>query len=147
MEYELMFLVADNKSHELDRIKKDVKTLVEKAGGKWTGDSFEFERKLAYEIKHNWKGVYVVERFTLPTRDERDTDLEGNETPKDIIGEITRQMNLQKDILRYILVKADELPPLEDFIKQFSKSTKEQKTTLKEKGEKIDEKLEEALNI
>jgi len=147
MEYELMFLVADNKSHELDRIKKDVKTLVEKAGGKWTGDSFEFERKLAYEIKHNWKGIYVVERFTLPTRDERDTDLEGNETPKDIIGEITRQMNLQKDILRYILVKADELPPLEDFIKHFSKTTKEQKTTLKEKGEKIDEKLEEALNI
>ena len=144
MEYELMFLIADKDRSEFDRIKNEVKKLVETAGGEWTGDSVEFERKLAYEIKHNWKGTYFVQRFTLPTKDERTENLGPDELPKDVIGEITRQMNIYKDVLRYIIVNAQDLPPLEDFAKQIKK---DQKTTLKEKGGKIDEKLEEALNI
>ena len=64
-----------------------------------------------------------------------------------MIDKITQQMNLQKNILRYIIVNAKELPPLAHFAKQFSKAQKEEKITLKEQGEKIDEKLEEALNI
>ena len=140
MEYELMFLIADKDRSEFDRIKDEVKKLVETAGGKWTGESVEFERKLAYEIKHNWKGTYFVQRFTLPDADEREED-------SNVIGDITKQMNLQKDILRYIIVNATELPPLESFAKEATKDPREQKTELKEKGEKIDGKLEKALNI
>ncbi len=147
MEYELMFLIADDKKPELDRIKDEVKALVTTAGGEWTGESIEFERKLAYEIKHNWRGTYFVQRFTLPDKDTRLKDLAIDEMPKDVIGEVTRQMNLQKDILRYIIVNAEDLPSLESFAKQFAKEERAGKTTLKEKGEKIDEKLEEALNI
>jgi ribosomal protein S6 len=147
MEYELMFLIADSKKPEFDRIKTEVKALVEKAGGTWTGDSFEFERKLSYEIKHEWKGTYFVQRFTLPDADERSEGLGEDELPANVIGEITRQINLNKDILRYIIVNAEELPPLSDFVKQMEKEQKTPKTALKEKGEKIDEKLEEALNI
>ena len=147
MEYELMFLIADDKKLELDRIKDDVKTLVTTAGGEWTGDSIQFERKLSYYIKHNWKGTYFVQRFTLPDKDTKEEGLAIDEMSKDVIGEITRQMNLQKDILRYIVVTAEGLPTLATFAKQFAKEEKAEKTTLKEKGEKIDEKLEEALNI
>ncbi len=147
MEYELMFLIADDKKPEFDRIKDEVKKLVETAGGTWTGESVEFERKLAYEIKHNWKGTYFVQRFTLPDKDTKEEGLKEGEISKDVIGEVTRQMNLQKDILRYIVVNAQELPSLESFAKQSTKDQKDDKVTLKEKGEKIDEKLEEALNI
>jgi len=140
MEYELMFLIADKDRSEFDRIKGEVKKLVETAGGEWTGDSVEFERKLAYEIKHNWKGTYFVQRFTLPDADERK---EGS----DVVGTVTRQMNLQKDILRYIIVNAAELPSLESFAKEAAKDPREQKTELKEKGEKIDGKLEKALKL
>jgi len=140
MEYELMFLIADNKKLELNRIKNEVKALVETAGGEWTGESVEFDRKLAYEIKHNWKGTYFVQRFTLPDADERKEN-------SDIIGDITRQMNLQKDILRYIVVNATELPSLESFAKEAAKDPRGPKTKLKEAGEKIDGKLEKALNI
>lgn len=140
MEYELMFLIADKDRSELDRIKNEVKELVKTAGGEWTGESVEFDRKLAYEIKHNWKGTYFVQRFTLPGADERE---EGS----DVIGDIIRQMNLQKDILRYIVVNAAKLPSLESFAKEAAKDPRGPKTELKETGEKIDGKLEKALNI
>ncbi|HIP49828.1 MAG TPA: 30S ribosomal protein S6 [Candidatus Pacebacteria bacterium] len=140
MEYELMFLIADKDRSEFDRIKGEVKKLVTTAGGEWTGESVEFERKLAYEIKHNWKGIYFVQRFTLPDADEREED-------SDVVGNITRQMNLQKDILRYIIVNAAELPSLESFAKEATKDPREHKAELKEKGEKIDGKLEKALNL
>ena len=147
MEYELMFLIADKDKPEFDRIKDEVKKLVTTAGGEWTGEAIEFEQKLAYNIKHNWKGTYFVQRFTLPDKDTKEEDLAIDEMPKNVIGEITRQMNLQKDVLRYIVVSAENLPSLSSFAKQFAKEEKAEKTTLKEKGEKIDEKLEEALNI
>jgi len=147
MEYELMFLIADEQKPEFNRIKDEVTALVETAGGTWTGESVEFERKLAYKIKHNWRGTYFVQRFTLPDKDTRDESASDGEMSKNVISEITRQMNLQKDILRYIVVNAKELPSLAHFTKQFAKEEKADKTTLKEKGEKIDEKLEEALNI
>ena len=143
MEYELMFLIAEKDNAEFSRIKDEVKKLVETAGAKWTGESVEFERKLAYEIKHNWKGTYFVQRFTLPDKDTRDED----ENTTDVIDTITKQLNLQKDVLRYIVVDATNLPSLESFAKQASKDPREQKTELKEKGEKIDEKLEEALKL
>lgn len=144
MEYELMFLIAEEKKPDFSRIKDEVRTVVETAGGTWTGDSLEFDRKLAYAIKHNWRGTYFVQRFTLPNKDERN---ENTGAPEDPISEMTRQMNINQDILRYIIVNASELPPLTDFAKQFDKAQKEDKKQLKETGEKIDEKLEEALNI
>ncbi|MEN8252477.1 MAG: 30S ribosomal protein S6 [Patescibacteria group bacterium] len=147
MEYELMFLIAEKDNQNFDKIKEGVKKLVETAGGTWTGESVEFERKLAYEIKHNWRGTYFVQRFTVPNKDEREENLADGETSKNIVGEVTRQMNLRTDILRYIIVNAKELPSLESFAKQGAKEEKDSKKTLKEKGEKIDGKLEEALNI
>jgi len=143
MEYELMFLIAEGDNAEFSRIKDEVTKLVETAGAKWIGESVEFERKLAYDIKHNWKGTYFVQRFTLPDKDTRDED----ETTIDVVDAITKQLNLQKDILRYIVVNAADLPSLESFAKQAAKDPREQKTELKEKGEKIDEKLEEALKL
>lgn len=146
MEYELMFLVGENKQSELEQIKKVVQELVEKAGGKWTGESLEFERKLAYKIKHQWRGNYFVQRFELPGKDDK-KGIEEVEEVKDPIQEITTQMNLQQDILRYILVKSEDLPSLSEFAKKIEGAKKEKKEILKEKGEKIDKKLEEALNI
>jgi ribosomal protein S6 len=146
MEYELMFLVAEDKRPDLDRITQDVRAIVETAGGTWAGESLTFDRKLSYEIKHNWRGIYFVQRFTLPDKDTRDEMNEGDDVT-DPIAEITRQMNLNQELLRYIIVNAAQLPPLTDFAKSFQKAQKEGKKHLKETSEKIDEKLEEALNI
>ncbi len=141
MEYELMFLIADSKKEELAKIKSDIDNIVTKAGGTKKGDNIEFERKLMYEIKHNWRGIYVTSRFTTPNKDEKKED------DKDTVAEITRQLNLHKDLLRYIIVDAKELPPLESFVQTSEKAQMEDKKVLKEKGEKIDGKLEKVLNI
>ncbi len=145
MEYELMFLIAEAKKPEFARIKDEVRAIVTNNGGTWTGDALEFDRKLAYEIKHNWRGTYFVQRFTLPGRDEKEETT--TEEGINVIAEVTRQLNLKQEILRYIIVNAAELPPLADFAKQFDKAQREDKKQLKETSEKIDQKLEEALNI
>lgn len=138
-----MWLVADNKKEELPRLKKEVSDIVTKAGGTVTAETAEFEQKLAYQIKHNWKGIYVVGRFTLKNTDERE---ESGDTT-DAIGEMTRQLNLHKELLRYIIVSAEDLPSLESFSKEVKSAKKEDGKVFKEKGEKIDGKLEKVLNI
>ncbi len=138
-----MFLIAEEKKPDFPRIKDEVQTMVKNAGGTWTGDEYTFDRKLAYEIKHHWRGTYYVGRFTLPTRDEQDE----NEDKVDVIADVTRQLNLNKEILRYIIVSAEDLPPLAETEKLFLKREKEKKKHIKETGEKIDAKLEKALNI
>ena len=143
MEYELMFLIAESKKPELNTITSDIRAIVEGAGGTYTDAALEFDRKLAYKIKHNWRGTYCVQRFTLPDADARDED----STASGAIAKMTRQLNLNKNLLRYIIINAAELPPLADFAKQFDKSQREGKKQLKETSRKIDEKLEEALNI
>ena len=43
MEYELMFLIAEDKKPDFSRIKDEVRATVENAGGTWTGEELEFE--------------------------------------------------------------------------------------------------------
>ncbi len=147
MEYELMYLIADTKKEDLPRIKEEINALIKKAGAKLTADTFEFSQKLAYEIKHCWHGTYIVQRFTLGNKDERETNLTYDELPVDTIQEITRQLNLKKDLLRYIVVNAENLPPLADFKASIERNSKDARKSIKEKGEKIDSKLEKVLKI
>jgi ribosomal protein S6 len=60
---------------------------------------------------------------------------------------MTTQMNLQRNVLRYIIVKTDNLPTLSEFAEKANKVKKERKSVLREKGEKIDQELEKALHI
>ncbi len=143
MEYELMWLVADTKKEDLPRLKKEINDIVTKASGVAVGETIEFEQKLSYQIKHNWKGIYVAQRFTLKSKDERE---ENNDTT-DAVGEMTRQLNLHKELLRYIIVSAEDLPSLASFAKDAKKAKTEDGKVFKEKGEKIDGKLEKVLNI
>ena len=147
MEYELMYLIADTKKEDLPKIKEEIDSLITKAGAKLTADSFEFSQKLAYEIKHCWHGTYVVQRFTLGSKDEREADLTFDELPTDTIQEITRQLNLKKDLLRYIVLNAENLPSLADFKASFERNSKDSRKSIKEKGEKIDSKLKKVLKI
>jgi len=141
-----MYLIDDAKKEELPKIKEDVNSIIIKAGGELT-NVFEFSQKLAYEIKHCWHGTYVVQRFTLKSKDEKESEISFDELPKDAIKEITRQLNIKKDLLRYIIVNAKDLPPLDDFEASIKENSKESKRNLKEKGEKIDSKLEKVLKI
>lgn len=98
MKYELFYLVAGSKEADLEKIKAGVQEIVTAEGGVFEEKEVAEKRKLAYQIKHETHGVYVARRFEI-------TDLAK-------LQEITRKLNLNTDILRAIISRADELPEL-----------------------------------
>ncbi|MCA9365109.1 MAG: 30S ribosomal protein S6 [Candidatus Moranbacteria bacterium] len=152
IEYELLYLVGLSKKSEMETIAKDVTKIVTEASGTFKKSKIIFERKLAYEIKHESRGTYIAQRFTLPTRDEKDFS-EKESHPLDTIN---KQLNLYQDVLRFVLVRAEELPSLEEFEKKINQKNRSSKPDQKEKGtarkdassqENIDKKIEEVLHI
>lgn len=110
VEYELFYLVGESKDAELARIKADVEKLVTENDGTFLAPQTEEKRKLAYMVKKESRGTYIARRFTLPDKDERDAEGTVIETHPVVV--INRALQLSKDVLRFILVKADTLPEL-----------------------------------
>lgn len=153
IEYEVYYLVLESKKGDLGRIKEDIKAIVTTAGGTFVGEDLTEDRKIAYEINKEIRGTYVAQRFTRVDKvalGEEEPETEG----LDAIGEINKQMNLSKDIARFIIVRADELPELDEQREQIAlrtekqeKQAKQPQTHLKQKEERVDKKLEEVLKI
>jgi ribosomal protein S6 len=110
MEYEICYLIGEAKEANLEKIRKDVEKVITTHKGSLLEGEFVRKRRMAYEIKKEARGTYVAKRFTLPGKDERDEKYPG----EDFIGEITKDLNFNQDLLRFIIVKADELPSLEE---------------------------------
>jgi len=98
MTYELFYLIGVSKEAELPEIKKEVEGIVETAGGKFLEKETLEKRRLSYQIKHENHGIYLCRRFEL---EETESMLE-----------ITKNLNLCTKILRFMISKASELPPL-----------------------------------
>jgi ribosomal protein S6 len=155
MRYELCYLVGESKEQELPRIKEEISAIVSGEGGKWDELQVEEKRKMAYKVGKEVRGIYVTRQFEI-YKDE----LEEGET-KNSIENISRKMNLYHDALRFIIIKADELPELkvreikEAIKKDFRKPVyakksepiiiKEQKKTEEKTEEKKPEKVEEKI--
>lgn len=107
LQYELFYLVGETKESALPAIKKEVEKMVTAVGGTMAGDEMEERRKLAYPIGKEVRGVYVTKRFSLPDADER-----GEGDSVDAVATLTRQLHLYRDMLRFIIVRAEGLPPL-----------------------------------
>lgn len=93
-QYEAMLLFPAGASAELEKSQTTVRSMIERHGGsilvlkKWD------ERKLAYELKGQKRGVYIIAYFTAP----------GN-----AIAAIERDVNLSEEILRVLVTEADHL--------------------------------------
>jgi len=149
MQYELFYLVAGSKESDLGKIKEKVKKIVTEEGGVFEMKETTEKRRLAYSIKHETFGIYSALRFSL-----EDTDR---------FRVINKRMNLNPEVLRFIISRAEELPELlsrEERIAVSEKAAQKEKQmevkkaapeTKKESApavkEDIDKKLEEILNI
>lgn len=157
MQYELCYLVGESKKPELEKIKSDVMEIVATEGGKFTETETLKERKMSYEVKKEIRGIYVTRRFDVAGRDDK------NYNPE-TLNNITRKLNLYTNILRFILVRADELPELKTIEERIEKikpvarpearETKkpefkkaEKPAEKKETAAELDKQLEEILNI
>jgi ribosomal protein S6 len=106
MKYEICYLVGESKEADLDRIKKEVEEIVSGEGGIFEGIETMEKRKLAYQVKHDIRGTYIARRFEIPERESEAGEITNS------IAEATKKLNLYGDVLRFIFVKADELPEL-----------------------------------
>lgn len=90
--YEGLFLLPGNA--EVEPSLKRVRDIIERHQGKITVIKKWDERKLAYEIKKQKRGLYVLAYFTAPGA---------------AIAAITRDVNLSDDVLRVLVTDASHL--------------------------------------
>ncbi len=110
VEYELLYLVGESKSADLSRIREAIERIVTENGGTFLPPMTEEKRKLAYSIGKETHGTYVARRFTLPDKDE--CDALGKETETHPLLSINRALQLSGDVLRSLVLRADDLPEL-----------------------------------
>lgn len=106
MQYELFYLVGERQESKIEEIKKGVSSILTSAKAVLLEPELSEKRRLAYEIKHQNKGIYITRRFELPEADESDKKSEFG------IEAITKKLNLFSDVLRFIIVKTEDLPDL-----------------------------------
>jgi ribosomal protein S6 len=106
MQYELFYLVGERQEATLDAIKEGVNAILVSGKAKLLDPELLEKRKLAYEIKHQRKGIYVTHRFELPEFDELEGEKEFG------IEAITKKLNLNNNVLRFLIVKTENLPDL-----------------------------------
>ena len=108
MQYELFYLVGQRQESNLDAIREAVKIMLVSEGAKLLEPELTEKRKLSYEIKHQNKGTYVTRRFELEDidfwADEKNGDKEFG------IQAMTNKLNLNNDVLRFLIVKTEDLP-------------------------------------
>ena len=109
IEYELFFLVGESQESQKSAIAERVVAIVQENGGTFLEPITEEKRKLAYEIKGESRGTFIARRFTLPSVDERPEEVSEELHPLETIN---RQLQLDRGVLRFIIVRADTLPEL-----------------------------------
>lgn len=93
--YEAMFLFPQAAAGNLKAASDHVLELIQRADAEVLALSKWDERRLAYEIRGNKRGVYFHAYFKAsPTK----------------IGEIERVANLSEDLLRFLVTRADHIP-------------------------------------
>jgi small subunit ribosomal protein S6 len=93
-DYEVLYIVrADLDDEKVQEIVKRVSTLIEKAGGKLERTNLWGKRKLAYEVKHQKEGSYVLQDFQIgPER----------------IPELESALKITEEVLRHLIVRKPE---------------------------------------
>jgi small subunit ribosomal protein S6 len=91
--YEHMLIARqDISAQQVDALATHLKTIVETEGGKVEKQEYWGLRTLAYRIKKNRKGHYVLLNL---------------DAPPNAIAELERQLKINEDVLRYMSVRVD----------------------------------------
>jgi len=107
-DYEVLYIVrADVDDEKVQDAVKRVNTLIERSGGTTERTNLWGKRKLAYEVKHQKEGSYVLQDFQLgPTR----------------VPELEAGLKITEAVFRHLIVRKPEKaaatavtpPPAED---------------------------------
>jgi small subunit ribosomal protein S6 len=91
--YEHMLIARqDISAQAVDALATHLKTIIENEGGKVEKQEYWGLRTLAYRIKKNRKGHYVLLNLNAPSK---------------AITELERQLKINEDVLRFITVRVE----------------------------------------
>ena len=93
-DYEVLYIVrADLDDDKVQDAVKRVNTLIERSGGTLEQTNLWGKRKLAYEVKHQKDGSYVLQDFLLdPNR----------------VPELEASLKITEEVLRHLIVRKPE---------------------------------------
>src|SRR6266481_2554116 len=93
-DYEVLYIVrADLDDDKVQDVVKRVNTLIERSGGTAERTNLWGKRKLAYEVKHQKEGSYVLQDFSIgPER----------------IPELEAALKITEEVLRHLIVRKPE---------------------------------------
>ena len=93
-EYEVLYIVrADLDDEKVQDAVKRVNTLIERSGGSIERTNLWGKRKLAYEVKHQKEGAYILQDFQIePTR----------------VPELEAGLKITEEVLRHLIVRKPE---------------------------------------
>ena len=97
-DYELTVLIHPDFENDLDKVLDKIRGLVKDNGGEITKEDNWGKKKLAYTIKGQDFATYVAMDLKLPAT-----------APL----KISNTLNITDEVLRYLLVKAEERPVVE----------------------------------
>lgn len=92
--YECMFLISQGVAADFKAAIDHLRGIIEKHGGSIIAMKKWDERRLAYEIKKQKRGIYILSYFSMPNSS---------------MGEFERSCNLSESIMRVLTVRADHL--------------------------------------
>jgi small subunit ribosomal protein S6 len=93
-DYEVLYIVrADLDDEKVQDAVKRVNRLIERAGGSIEATNLWGKRKLAYEVKHQKEGAYVLQDFQLNP---------------DKVPELEASLKITEEVLRHLIVRKPE---------------------------------------
>src|SRR6202142_3274755 len=116
----LLIARQDISAQQVDALATHLKTIIEGQDGKVEKQEYWGLRGLAYRLKKNRKGHYVLLNINAPSK---------------AIVELERQLKINEDVLRYITVKVD----------MFEVSSNKNRRDDRPEGEEGEAVVEEAL--
>lgn len=119
--YEGMFLFPQSATANLQESADHVKSILDRCGATIVSFSKWDDRRLAYEVQGNKRGVYFLAYFTAPTS---------------ALAEIERRCNLSEELLRMMVTSAEHIPAE---IIEANEGQEDLATEIKLRGEKSTE--------
>ena len=113
----LLIARQDISAQAVDALATHLKTIVEGEGGKVEKQEYWGLRTLAYRIKKNRKGHYVLLNINAPAK---------------AVIELERQLKINEDVLRFLTVKVDAF-------ETSSKTRRDDRGDAKPEGETVKE--------
>ena len=93
-DYEVLYIVrADLDDDKVQDAVKRVNTLIERSGGTPDSTNLWGKRKLAYDVKHQKEGSYVLQEFHLDP---------------DRVPELEASLKITEEVLRHLIVRKPE---------------------------------------